>query len=94
MATTELNVEDYEHLIRLVWVARGLEAGGYYNAAKLFWATAFSEELRTSNEQGLPLEADDLDREMQTAIDTLGAVGFCWSLMGDRTKSLTSLTNR
>ena len=75
MATTELNVENYEHLIRLVWVARGLEAGGYYNAAKLFWAMVFSEELRASNEQGIPLEADDLDREMQIAIDTLGAAG-------------------
>jgi uncharacterized damage-inducible protein DinB/DNA-directed RNA polymerase subunit RPC12/RpoP len=75
MATTELNAKSYEHLIRLVRVARGLEAGGYYNAAKLFWAMVFSEELRASNEQGVPLEADDLDGEMQIAIDTLGAAG-------------------
>ncbi|MFQ6087965.1 MAG: DinB family protein, partial [Candidatus Methanofastidiosia archaeon] len=51
------------------------EAGGYYNAAKLFWAMAFSEELHVSNEQGVPLEVDDLDREMQIAIDTLRAAG-------------------
>ncbi|MFB0533704.1 MAG: DinB family protein [Anaerolineae bacterium] len=75
MATTELNVKSYEHLIRLVRVARGLEAGGYYNAAKLFWAMVFSEELRASNEQGVPLEADDLDRQVQITIDTLGAAG-------------------
>ena len=75
MAKTELNVKSYEHLIRLVRVARGLEAGGYYNAAKLFWAIAFSEDLHASNEQGVPLEVDDLDREMQIAIDTLGAAG-------------------
>ena len=75
MATTEPNVKSYEHLIRLVRVARGLEAGGYYNAAKLFWAMVFSEEPRASNEQGVPLEAGDLDREMQIAIDTLGAAG-------------------
>ncbi len=75
MAKTDLNVKSYEHLIRLVRVARGLEAGGYYNAAKLFWAMAFSEELRASNEQGVPLEVDDLDREMQIAIDMLGAAG-------------------
>ncbi|MFQ5812966.1 MAG: DinB family protein [Anaerolineae bacterium] len=75
MTATELNAKSYEHLIRLVRVARGLEAGGYYNAAKLFWAMAFSEELRASNEQGVPLEADDLDREMRIAIDTLGAAG-------------------
>lgn len=73
MARTDLNTNSYEHLIRLVRVARGLEAGGYYNAAKLFWAAAFSEEIRASNEQGIPLEADDLDGQMQTAIDTLEA---------------------
>ena len=76
MATTEPNVKSYEHLIRLVRVARGLEAGGYYNAAKLFWAMVFSEELRASNEQGVPLEAGDLDREMQIAIDTLARTDF------------------
>jgi len=81
MATRELNVKSYEHLIRLVRVDRGLEAGGYYNAAKLFWAMVFSEELRASNEQGVPLEVDDLDREMQIAIDTLGAAGARPELM-------------
>jgi uncharacterized damage-inducible protein DinB len=75
VATTELNAKSYEHLIRLVRVARGLEAGGYYNAAKLFWAMAFSEELRASNQQGVPLKVDDLDAEMQTVVDTLGAAG-------------------
>jgi len=73
MASANSNATRYKHLIRLVRVARGLEAGGYYNAAKLFWAAAFSEEIRASNEQGVPLEADGLDREMRTAIDTLGA---------------------
>jgi uncharacterized damage-inducible protein DinB len=75
MAKADLNLESYEHLIRLVRVARGLEAGGYYNAAKLLWAAAFSEEIRTSNEHGVPLDADDLDRELQTVIETLGAAG-------------------
>jgi uncharacterized damage-inducible protein DinB len=75
MTSTDLNAKDYEHLTRLVRVARGLEAGGYYNAAKLFWAMAFSEELRASNEQGIPLKVDDLDREMQTALDALAAAG-------------------
>jgi len=72
VAKMNLNLKSDEHLIRLVRVARGLEAGGYYNAAKLFWAEAFCEEIRASNDQGVPLEADDLDREMQIAIDTLG----------------------
>ena len=69
------NATRYEHLIRLVRVARGLEAGGYYNAAKLFWATAFSEEIRASNQQGVPTSADELNREMEAATDALEAAG-------------------
>ena len=65
----------YEHLVRLVRVARGLEAGGYYNAAKLLWAAAFSEETRASSAAGLPAAPDDLDREMQIAIDALKSAG-------------------
>jgi hypothetical protein len=61
----------YEQLIRLVRVARGLEAGGFYNAAKLCWALAFSEEVRASNRLGVPTGNEDLDREIEVLIDTL-----------------------
>jgi len=75
MTSQDANGRQYEHLIRLVRVARGLEAGGYYNAAKLFWAKAFSDEIIASNEHGVPLTPDDLDREIQIAIDDLRATG-------------------
>lgn len=66
----------YEQLIRLLRIARGLEIGGQYNAAKLFRAAAFAQEIQERNGQGIPLGAD-LDREMEVAIETLqtGGVG-------------------
>jgi uncharacterized damage-inducible protein DinB len=69
------NDYDYRHLIRLVRVARALEAHGYYNAAKLLWAVLFSEETRASNLQGLPIPIDQLDREMDAVIDDLKRMG-------------------
>lgn len=71
MQTTDANALHFEHMIRLVRVARGLEAGGYYNAAKLLWAELFSEEIRASNEQTLPIESNDLEREISIVIDAL-----------------------
>jgi uncharacterized damage-inducible protein DinB len=71
MATEHQNPQDYEHLIRLMRVARGLESGGFYNAAKLIWACLFSQEIRASNERGIPTVTDELDHEMQEAIDAL-----------------------
>ncbi|MFQ5793555.1 MAG: DinB family protein [Candidatus Bipolaricaulia bacterium] len=84
MTSVDPNAMRYEHLIRLVRVARALEAGGYYNAAKLFWAAAFSEEIRASNEFGVPIgtdeldramDPDELDREIETVINVLTAAG-------------------
>ncbi len=67
---------EYENLIRLARVARGLEqAGGFYNASKLFWAALFSEEIRASNEQGIPKSAEELDREAQVAYEWLKSRG-------------------
>ena len=69
----------YEDLLRLVRVARGLEAGGYYNAAKLFWAAAYSHEIRLTNAGGqpmaVPVDPDELALEIQAAIDSLKAAG-------------------
>jgi uncharacterized damage-inducible protein DinB len=75
MSMRDSSAMRYEQLIRLVRVARGLDAGGYYNAAKLFWALAFSEDVRASNKVGVSTAIDDLDREMETAINTLVAEG-------------------
>lgn len=61
--------ERYERLIRLVSLARSLEAQGYPNAAKLYWALAHSQQLRESR-QAAPSE---LDNKMAAAIDCLKA---------------------
>jgi len=37
-----------------VSLARGLEAGGYYNLAKLLWALAYADEIRRSQIGGVP----------------------------------------
>jgi uncharacterized damage-inducible protein DinB len=64
-----------EHLVRLVRIARSLEAVGFYNAAKLFWALNDSAQIRATNEHGVPLPADALDREMEAAITELVTAG-------------------
>lgn len=65
--------QPYAHLIRLIRVARALESGGIYNAAKLFWAAAFSHELRAAMQTAIAPEA--LDQEMLEAIGGLAAAG-------------------
>lgn len=62
-------------LIRLVRLARQLEMEGHYNAAKLFWAAAFSHEIRASGEGGLTIEREMLPRQMEEAILDLDAAG-------------------
>jgi uncharacterized damage-inducible protein DinB len=64
-----------EHLLRLVRVARGLEAEGMYNAAKLCWALAYSEEIRASNDSPLPRSNTHLDIELETLVNTLKSSG-------------------
>jgi uncharacterized damage-inducible protein DinB len=62
-------------LIHLARLARGLEAGGFYNAAKVCWAAAYAEEIRASLEQGLPMSLEDLDTELGMALSYLEANG-------------------
>lgn len=64
----------YEHLIRLVRIARALESCGIMNAAKLFWAAAFSQEIRAAGPQAAAAP-DVLDREIGEAIGVLRATG-------------------
>ena len=72
---TDLERQDHQQLIRLVRVARGLEAEGYFNAAKLLWALVFSGEIRASNSEVLPRAATDLDEEFAAVIEPLKATG-------------------
>jgi uncharacterized damage-inducible protein DinB len=64
-----------ERVIQFVRVARGLERDGLYNAAKLFWAAAFSTEVRESVRRGIPIDPDVREREMNAAISELQAAG-------------------
>lgn len=58
----------YDRLVERVALARGLEMGGFYNAAKLLWAAAYSQELHASGERGIPTHVDDLTRQLDAAI--------------------------
>lgn len=61
-------------IIRLVRLARGAQAGGYYGLAKVLWALAFSEEIRGSNQQGIP-RGDALVGELDALVADLRAGG-------------------
>jgi hypothetical protein len=63
-----------DKLIRLARAARGLEAGGFNNGAKLLWGLLFAEEVRASNEQGVPRGAE-LDAELGAIAESLKADG-------------------
>ncbi len=66
---------DYDLLLRTVRLTRELEKGGFYNAAKLFWAAAFSHEIRATNAMPLADGPDSLLNEMDAVIAALGAAG-------------------
>jgi uncharacterized damage-inducible protein DinB len=66
--------DTYHDLIRMVRAARGLEAGGYYNAAKLLWALVYSQEIADSTAAGIP-RGEALDAELGTIIESLRAAG-------------------
>ena len=73
MVSDEL--DSLESLIRLIRAARGLEAGGFYNAAKLFWALTYSNEVRASNHLGIPTDPEELDGVIESAIQDLVSQG-------------------
>lgn len=68
-------IADYDLLLRSIRVARELEKGGFYNAAKLFWAAAFSHEIRATNAMPLPARPSGLLDEMDAVIAALHAAG-------------------
>lgn len=57
-------------IIHLVRIARGIEAGGHYNVSKLIWALVYAEEVRASNQAGIP-RGDELDGHLQRLIAEL-----------------------
>ncbi len=67
--------ERFASLIRLVRLARQMERAGHYNAAKLLWAAAFSEEVRASEEAALEYDRDSVDRDLDAALGDVKAAG-------------------
>ncbi len=61
--------------IKLINLARGLEAGGLYNAAKLFRALAFSQTTRAGYYADIPKSTQDLDLEIAAVLDALRQAG-------------------
>jgi hypothetical protein len=62
---------DQNPIIQYARLARRLEMGGMYNAAKLLWAAAFSEEIRQSNEDILAVSNQEIEKELEAAIQTM-----------------------
>jgi hypothetical protein len=67
--------DPYDGLIRMIGLARGLEMAGFYNAAKLLWAAAYSQELRAAAQRGIPTRPEQLGPELEAAIADLRLAG-------------------
>lgn len=65
-----MNISSEQRILELVRLARGVEAGGYYNLSKLLWAMAYSQEIQASNNAGVPRGATLID-ELATMIEDL-----------------------
>lgn len=65
----------YDQLINLVRLARGLEAGGLYNAGKVCWALVNASLVRASNERGVPVDTAALDHDLSSMVTALAAAG-------------------
>lgn len=63
-----MKTEDQDHIVQYVRMARRLEMNGLYNAAKLMWAAAYSEEIRQSSQDGLSFSSQELEQELESAI--------------------------
>jgi hypothetical protein len=66
-----MKTPDQDRIIQFVKLARRLEMAGLYNAAKLLWAAAYSEEIRLSNEGDLLISNQDFEKELEAAIQAM-----------------------
>src|SRR5574341_261482 len=62
-------------LINLIRMARGLEAGGFYNASKYLWAMAYSKLVREGGGAALVEEKHDWAAELEQTVDRLAQAG-------------------
>lgn len=79
-----------DNIIRLVRAARGSEAGGYNNVAKLLWALAYAEEVKQSNTAGVPRGAD-LEADLSSIMDDLRGQGANKAVMSALEKGLLAI---
>jgi ribosomal protein L29 len=68
-----MNSTSQENIIKFVKLARRLEMDGLYNAAKLLWAAAFSEEIRQSKAEELSTDSIALEADLDAAIQAMQA---------------------
>jgi hypothetical protein len=64
---TEVAHPDLHHILDRWQLARGLEAGGYYNAAKVLRALAYADEVRLIDIAGIPRGEEALSRGLEAA---------------------------
>lgn len=74
MAEKESRLNE-ESIVRLVRLARSLEAAGLYNAAKVIWATVYSEETHASLQLAALNTPQALDEELVSVTKMLENAG-------------------
>jgi uncharacterized damage-inducible protein DinB len=72
---TDPNSTNLDFSLRLGRLARGLEANGYYNIAKLCWALAYADTIKVNSKIGVPTTSVELEHELEFVINTLVATG-------------------
>ena len=85
--------DKYATLVRLVRLARGLEMGGFYNAAKLLWASAYSQELCDSNAAGVPTLPTDLSLELAGVLADFKATDMNPQVIGALERGMHAVKN-
>ena len=77
-----------------VSLARGLEAGGYYNLAKLLWALAYADEIRWSQIGGVPSGEEPLVRELIALRQELELSGAAAEALAYLDRGMRAVANR
>ena len=77
-----------------VSLARGLEAGGYYNLAKLLWALAYADEIRRSQIGGVPSGEESLARDLIALRQELELSGAAPEALAYLDRGMRAVANR
>jgi hypothetical protein len=77
-----------------VSLARGLEAGGYYNLAKLLWALAYADEIRRSQIGGVPSGEEPLVRDLIALRQELELSGASTETLSYLDRGIRGVANR